>query len=348
VLFAILLLPWAAIAQAEACGKFVEVVVHAKGLENNLLGDPPDRKVEIYLPPSYCSDPVRRFPVLYHLHGYSLHSVLSDWVSVFQEAIDSIAEKNFSKQMIVVIPDGFNAVSGSFWMNSSVGGRWEDFIASELPSYVDEHYRTLRDRSGRAISGHSMGGFAALRMAGLHSDVFSVVYAFSPCCTDFVNDMTSTNPAWQEVLGFRGLGDVRAALAHNRFWPAALAAFAVAVSPDVGAPMKAKMPYVLVNGRVVPVPGVIERWKSEMPDQLASEHVANLKSLKGLALDYGLEDQFTHIPAGANEFTQVLEKNNVPFYFESYHGDHNQGVPERVRTRLIPFVTEKLVFVQAK
>lgn len=348
VLLAVSVLPWAPTAQAETCGKFVEVAVHAKGLENNLLGDSPDRKVEVYLPPSYCSDPVRRFPVLYHLHGYSLHSVLGDWVSVFQEALDSIPEKNSSKQMIIIVPDGLNAVSGSFWMNSSIGGRWEDFVASELPAYVDEHYRTIRNRTARAISGHSMGGFAALRMGELHSDVFSVVYAFSPCCTDFINDMTSSNPAWQEVLKFQGLNDVRTAISHDQFWPAALAAFAVAVSPDLGAPMKAKLPYVLENGGAVPVSDVIKRWESAMPDHLAWDHIASLKSLTGLALDYGLEDEFTHIPAGANEFTQVLEKNGVPFHFESYHGDHNQRVPERVRTQLIPFVAEKLAFDEAK
>lgn len=335
-------------AQISGHGRIVEVTVHSRSLETNLLRDSPDRNVKIYLPPAYDVDPARRFPVIYHLHGYSLHSVLDDWVGVFQESMDSFIAKNPSRQMIVVIPDGLNAVSGSFWVNSSVEGGWEDFVASELPGYLDKAYRTIADRNSRAISGHSMGGFAALRMGELHSDVFSVVYAFSPCCTDFINDMTSANPAWNDVLKFHALSDVHAAIEHDQFWAAALAAFAIATSPDPNAPIKADLPYALQNGKAVPVPAVIERWESSMPDHLAANHVENLKSLKGLALDYGLEDPFTHIPAGANKFVQVLMQNGVPIWFETYHGDHNSGVPERVGSRMLPFVAERLNFEPAK
>jgi len=347
LLFAVMLFPSLGIAQINARGRFVEVTMHAKSLEHNLLGDSPDRKIKIYLPASYDTDPVRRFPVLYHLHGYSLHSVLDDWAGVFQDAADAFNTKNPLQQMIVVIPDGFSAVAGSFWMNSAVGGAWEDFVALELPEYIDAHYRTIASRAARAISGHSMGGFAALRMGELHSDRFSVVYAFSPCCSDFVGDMTSSNSAWRDVVQFQNLNDLRNAIDQNKFWPAALVAFAIAVSPDPNVPLKADLPYKLESGKLVPVADTIERWELAMPDHLVSNHIANLRSLNGLALDYGLEDQFTHIPMAANSFTQALERNRVPFYFESYHGDHNTGVPERVSTRLLPFVAEKLVFKRA-
>ena len=45
-----------------------EVVVHGASLEGNLLGVPSDRRVSIYLPPSYATSS-RRYPVLYVLHG---------------------------------------------------------------------------------------------------------------------------------------------------------------------------------------------------------------------------------------------------------------------------------------
>src|SRR5215831_7876339 len=111
LLFTALLFPSLGIAQINAHGRFAEVTVHAKNLENNLLGDSPNRKIKIYLPAAYDTDPNRRFPLLYHLHGYSLHSILDDWAAVFQDALDAFGAKNPLQQMIVVIPDGFSAVA---------------------------------------------------------------------------------------------------------------------------------------------------------------------------------------------------------------------------------------------
>jgi S-formylglutathione hydrolase FrmB len=44
--------------------------IHARSLENNLLGDSPDRYVSVYLPPSYLASSTRRYPVVYLLHGF--------------------------------------------------------------------------------------------------------------------------------------------------------------------------------------------------------------------------------------------------------------------------------------
>jgi hypothetical protein len=51
-------------------GKLERIKVHGKSLEGNLEGDSADRDVFVYLPPSYQSDPNRRYPVVYTLHGY--------------------------------------------------------------------------------------------------------------------------------------------------------------------------------------------------------------------------------------------------------------------------------------
>ena len=53
-------------------GTFEKIKVHGKALEGNLEGDSPDRDVFVYLPPSYGSEPARRYPVVYFLHGYGI------------------------------------------------------------------------------------------------------------------------------------------------------------------------------------------------------------------------------------------------------------------------------------
>src|SRR3954470_19158353 len=52
-------------------GSVQRIKVHGKSLEGNLDGDSPDRDVSIYLPPSYKSNPQKRYPVVYFLHGFT-------------------------------------------------------------------------------------------------------------------------------------------------------------------------------------------------------------------------------------------------------------------------------------
>src|SRR4051794_32217543 len=54
-----------------AKGTYERVKVHGKSLEGNLSGEPVDRDVSIYLPPSYKQQTNRRYPVVYLLHGYT-------------------------------------------------------------------------------------------------------------------------------------------------------------------------------------------------------------------------------------------------------------------------------------
>src|SRR6185503_7521169 len=52
-------------------GRLVELKVSAPSLKGNLLGDPTEQDVAIYLPPSYDTSPTKRYPTLYLLHGFT-------------------------------------------------------------------------------------------------------------------------------------------------------------------------------------------------------------------------------------------------------------------------------------
>ena len=43
----------------------------SQALFGNALGDPSMRAIPVYLPPSYASEPDRRYPVVYLLHGFT-------------------------------------------------------------------------------------------------------------------------------------------------------------------------------------------------------------------------------------------------------------------------------------
>jgi S-formylglutathione hydrolase FrmB len=319
------------------------VMVPAPALTGNLLGDASVQKAIVYLPPGYTVSR-RRYPVLYLLHGFSLHPVLPDWEEVTRTAMDSFVRANPEKALIVVIPNGANKVDGSYYMDSAVAGGWETYVSKDLIAFVDSHFRTLADRRSRAVAGHSMGGFGTLRMLLLHPDIFSVGYAISPCCLDFVADMTSENAAWSKVLDMRSVDDIQRAAAEDDFWATALAAFAIAASPDPNAALKADVPYRRVDGQIVAVPAEVERWKAQMPLNLIESHILGLRQAAGIAIDYGYQDEFAHIPLTSREFAEKLLALHVPVVLEGYNGDHNNGIPARVRTRIVPFIADHLRF----
>ncbi len=105
------------------------------------------------------------FPVVYLLHGYSGN--YADWVNKAPE-IKDFADRY---SLIIVCPDGGY---GSWYWDSPVDSafRYETFVSDELVTWVDNQYKTIASRNGRAITGLSMGGHGALYLAMKHVDVY--------------------------------------------------------------------------------------------------------------------------------------------------------------------------------
>src|SRR5205085_3914749 len=112
-------------------------------------------------------------------------------------------------EMIIVVPNGTNAYSGSFYTNSAVTGNWEDYLIRDLTSYIDGKYRTLASAESRGIAGHSMGGYGSIILAMKHPDVFGAVYALSPCCLGIEGDMGADNAAWLKTLRLKSKDELK-------------------------------------------------------------------------------------------------------------------------------------------
>jgi len=127
-------------------------------------------KAVVMTPDSYAND--KELPVLYVLHGYSGN--YSDWVKKSTN-IHQMADRH---QMIIVCPDG-NFGSWYFDSPADPSFRYETYVATELVNWIDSHYKTIKDRSGRGITGLSMGGHGALYLAFRHQDVFGAAGSMS-------------------------------------------------------------------------------------------------------------------------------------------------------------------------
>src|SRR5580765_8334912 len=157
------------------------ITIHGTALEGNLEGDAVDRDALVFLPPSYHQDRTRRYPVVYALHGYSIGA--EQWSKEIHvpQTIEGAFAKG-AREMIVVIPDSKTVHNGSMYSSSVTTGDFENYIARDVVSYIDAHYRTIPHRNSRGLVGHSMGGYGASRIGMKYSDVFSSVYIMSPCC----------------------------------------------------------------------------------------------------------------------------------------------------------------------
>ena len=142
----------------------------------------------VLLPAGY-ENGVRRYPVLYLLHGIGDH--YDTWVKN-----TNLVEYARPYPLIIVMPEGDKA-----WYVNGTGpnSRWEDYIMKEVMPYVDSHYRTLQQLGMRATAGLSMGGYGALMLGLKHRELFSFSASLSGALavTDWTPDnMGADFPDW--------------------------------------------------------------------------------------------------------------------------------------------------------
>ena len=127
-------------------------------------------KAIIILPDNYNSG--KEFPVVYLLHGYSGN--YADWITK-AKGFEKLADQF---NMIIVCPDGGY---GSWYWDSPIDSsfRYETYVAKELVPWIDGKYKTVKNRSGRGITGLSMGGHGALFLAIKHPDIYGAAGSMS-------------------------------------------------------------------------------------------------------------------------------------------------------------------------
>jgi S-formylglutathione hydrolase FrmB len=126
----------------------------------------------VVIKPNSYKKKKENYPVVYLLHGYQ--GWYSNWIIRAPELSDYADQYN----VLIVCPDGGYS---SWYFDSPVDTamKYETYIGTEVPAYIDDHYRTVKDRSGRAITGLSMGGHGALFIAFRHSGMFGACGSMS-------------------------------------------------------------------------------------------------------------------------------------------------------------------------
>ena len=133
----------------------------------------------VYIPTGYdagaTQNPPKRYPVLYFLHGLG-----DNEQTLFNSGgwtlLEDLRNQHKMGDFLIAAPEGRR----SFYINSADGSvRYNDFFLKEFLPHIESKYQVRPRRSGRAISGISMGGYGALRFGFAHPELFSAVSAQS-------------------------------------------------------------------------------------------------------------------------------------------------------------------------
>jgi S-formylglutathione hydrolase len=319
-------------------GKVQRITVHGDSLVGNLAGDTPDRQVSVYLPPSYAASRKRRYPVLYLLHGFTDSD--DHWFGLSGQHfvnVPTAADKAFgsgSREFIIVMPNAYTRYLGSMYSSSVVNGDWEAFVARDLVSYIDGHYRTLPTRASRGLAGHSMGGYGTLRIGMKYPDVFSSLYSMNPCCLDPLFDPPLL--AVELAAKVQTAEDVQKA----GFFTKAMLASAAAWSPNPrNPPLYFDLP--VKDGHVQQ--DVTARWVANAPLAMVHQYIPALKKYDAIAVDAGDKD-LGNIAGTVRALDQILTDYGIAHDFEIYEGDHLNRVSQRLETNVLPFFSTHLEF----
>jgi S-formylglutathione hydrolase FrmB len=154
-----------------------------------------------FLPPSFDEDKQRHYPILYFLHGLgdNEQSLLNSggW-----DLVSQLRSEGKVGEFVIVTP----SAGHTFYLNSENGKlRYEDFFMKEFMPQMEKKYRADGTRAHRGITGVSMGGYGALRLAFKYPNEFAAVSAQMPALmTDVPKDLGGGSPGSPQGL----LGDV--------------------------------------------------------------------------------------------------------------------------------------------
>lgn len=148
------------------------------------------RLVTVYVPPSYDSQPDRRYPVLFMHDAQNLFDAERAFIPGqhwrLSEAADAaIGERTASPMIIAGIDHGGTARIDEYTPTTVAkhtrSGKAETharMLFEELKPMIDTRYRTIADDTG--VGGSSLGGLISMWLALKHADVVRRALVMSP------------------------------------------------------------------------------------------------------------------------------------------------------------------------
>jgi len=297
-------------------------------LEGNPLGDPAERALHVWVPPGASG----RLPVVYFLHGFG--GTVDGWLQSsgfgpnVPERLGAKVGAGELPPFLAVFVDGWTALGGAQWINSSANGNYLDYLTEDVVRFVDGAYATVNAAGGRALVGKSSGAYGALVAASLRPGRFGHVgchapdSAFEYC---YLNDLPKAAgallaaggpEAW--LAGFRQR--VRETkMRGDDFTVINVLAMSAAYSPHPGAPLGLELPFDPQTARLRLA--VWSQWTQHDPVRFVPERMDSFRNLSSLFLDCGTRDEF-NLRWGTRMISESLRAAGVDHVHEEFEDGH--------------------------
>ena len=312
-------------------GRLLELELDSPALAGNPLGDPARRPLFVYLPPGRSDG--AGLPAVYFLHGFtgSGRSWLnvSPWSPTVPERLDALVSAAEVPPLVGVFVDGWTALGGSQWINSTAIGRYQDYLADDVVGFVERTLGTLPRREARALVGKSSGGYGALRMGRDRPEVFAHLAChagdagFDWCYgLDLPKAAAALLAAGGDPAAWLAAAAKRARetkLGGSDHPVLGIIAMSAAYSPDPAAPLGAALPFELPSGRLRPE--VWARWLEQDPVQFVPRSLDAFRGLTTIFLDCGTRDEF-NLRWGARQVAESLRAGGIAVVHEEFEDGH--------------------------
>ncbi|MGI0071058.1 MAG: alpha/beta hydrolase [Thermoplasmata archaeon] len=314
---------------APLAGK-VEVHRHdSHVLRGNPWGDPTERELPVYVPPSGKTE---GRPLLVLLSGYTgagwLHFQRAKFPDVnLVSRLDRLIRSGAAAEAVLVAPDCLTTLGGSQYLNSTATGRYEDYVVHEIVPWIRARYGT----GPTAVLGTSSGGFGAYALGLRHPDVFSALGAnagdayFEYC---YLPDFAVASREIRKAGGPEAFLEGMLSKPVPGFGPGhpfakafSTLAYASCYSPIESEPGRFDLPFDLETGSLRPE--VWERWLAWDPVRMVEDprYAAAVGKLSYLYVDGGLRDEFG-LDVGARVFAAAARRQGAHVDFEEFDGGH--------------------------
>jgi enterochelin esterase family protein len=308
--------------------------IESPHLAGNLLGDPSERDLFVYVPPGY-EESDRRYPTAYLFHAYGVTAAQEvtpatdgqRWSPPLEDVLDPVFGRMGVPPMIVAIPDGWSRWGCGQWVDSPVTGNFEQYVLHDVIPYVDGAYRTLPTARSRGALGFSSGAFGSWNLASRNPDVFGAMAVLS---ADSWLDLTHKfmlykylDSIWPEAPN----GPV-----EGNFWSEIVYDYAATYSPNPdNPPFYVDLPMAWPSGELLQ--DVWDRWLSFDPVVNVHDRLDNLRKLSGILLDAGSNDDY-NLHWGHRLLSHYLTQAGIAHEHRENSGNHGGRHRERYQMAL--------------
>ncbi|MGE0008311.1 MAG: alpha/beta hydrolase [Parvibaculaceae bacterium] len=318
-------------------GTVHRLTIDSSLLQGNLLDDPTERIIDVYVPAGHDGTGL---PLLVDLVGFTAggpaHSNWRNFGENLPERLDRLIASGAMLPCVVALPDCFTRLGGNQYINSAAMGPWDDFLREEAVPAVETKFR-CGGAGRRGCFGKSSGGYGAMVQAMLHPDFWSAAASHS----GDVGFELLFIPDFPKVLRALATADNSIRTWLERFFAAPktrdpdvhilmVLAMAATYDPDPQAYMGVRLPVTLDTCELIP-----ERWSNFLkwdPLSLVETHGEGLKRLKALYIDCGAVDQY-NLVYGSRRMHRRLTRMKVAHVYEEFPDDHT-AVDYRMDTSL--------------